>query len=218
MMVKWTERVGHSIFNRTPILGLIEAGIHRKQLRRWTRMRAGGMPHLIKQATIRSYASSYGTRTLVETGTCLGEMVHAMRDDFDTIISIELDDWRYRNARRRFAGYPHIEIKHGDNGQNLPSIVANIDGPALFWLDAHYSGGATPRGSQDTPVQAELATILRHAHRGHVILIDDAGYFVGKDGYPTLEEVAQLVRRNCSGYGVEVKCDMIQICPTCHTL
>ena len=51
----------------------------------------------------------------VETGTFLGDMLAAMRDDFDSLTSIELSEELHSRAKRRFAGDPKITLLHGDS-------------------------------------------------------------------------------------------------------
>lgn len=55
------------------------------------RGKTGSAPHLVKQDAVRSYGARFGLKTLVETGTFRGDMVYAMRADFDRIYSIELN-------------------------------------------------------------------------------------------------------------------------------
>jgi hypothetical protein len=63
----------------------------RKEWRKWERNgRPMPPPHLVKQGVLLEYAKRYSLRTLVETGTQYGAMVHAMKPHFDSIISIEL--------------------------------------------------------------------------------------------------------------------------------
>ncbi len=110
----------------------------------------------------------------------------------------------------RFARYGHIFILHGDSGQVLPEILAGITGPCLFWLDAHCSGGVTARGDCETPVVKEVAAILDHDERGHVVLIDDARCFVGKDGYPTLDQLRNLILAIRPEWTFEVEDDIVR--------
>src|SRR5208283_2124357 len=49
-------------------------------------------PHAAKRRILAAYASAFDTGTLIETGTYAGEMVWAMMDRFDRIISIELSE------------------------------------------------------------------------------------------------------------------------------
>ena len=170
-------------------------------------------PHLVKQAIVRQYADAYGLRTLVETGTCFGDMVEAMRDHFDRIYSIELSPYLHAKCRRRFRKHGQIELIQGDSAVELPRLVARLAGPALFWLDGHYSAGYTAKGEQETPIIAELTCLLQTACRGHVLLIDDARCFGADPAYPTLEQVTALVRAHRDDLQVEVETDCIRIFP-----
>jgi len=164
-------------------------------------------PHIIKEELIKNFAQDFNTPILIETGTYLGDMVHAMRKSFTRIISFELDPTLAAQAQKRFAGDSHIQIIQGDSGKLLAEYLKNIHEPCLFWLDGHYSGGITAKGSLETPIKNELTAILSHPVDGHVILIDDARCFTGENDYPTLDELKTLVaNRNFS-----VEHDVIRI-------
>lgn len=184
-----------------------------RKIARW-RLKGAPLPppHAYKIATVRRYALARGLRTLVETGTFMGDMVEAQKTDFDRIISIELSAELHATARQRFAGDPHVEILQGDSGQLISGIVASLTAPALFWLDGHYSGGATALGNLQTPIVQELNAVLAAA-RPHVILIDDARCFNGTQDYPDLASLEAIVRRLKPGSNFEVEHDLIRICP-----
>ena len=171
-------------------------------------------PHILKQRIVKEYAASYSVRTLVETGTYLGDMVAATRRKFTRIVSIELDETLWKTAKEKFANYEHISILHGDSSRLLPGIVESIPDPCLFWLDAHYSGGTTARGETETPIMKELQIVLDRKIAGDVILVDDARLFVGKDDYPTIEQVRNLVAEKRPDMSFESKDDIIRICGT----
>jgi hypothetical protein len=168
-------------------------------------------PHIIKEELIRDYAKNFNTQILIETGTYLGDMVHAMRKTFSTIISFELDQTLAAQARERFANDNQIEIVQGDSGKLLGERLANINEPCLFWLDGHYSGGITARGTLETPIKNELAAILSHPIDGHVILIDDARCFTGENDYPTLDELRSFVAERKPNHKFSVEHDVIRI-------
>jgi hypothetical protein len=138
-------------------------------------------------------------------------MVHAMRKTFSTIISFELDQTLAAQARERFANDNQIEIVQGDSGKLLGERLANINEPCLFWLDGHYSGGITARGTLETPIKNELAAILSHPIDGHVILIDDARCFTGENDYPTLDELRSFVAERKPNHKFSVEHDVIRI-------
>jgi len=186
----------------------------RKALRSWEKIgRSSPPPHVVKEHLIRDYAGTFNTGILIETGTYLGDMVYAMRKSFSKILSFELDQSLYEQARRRFAADRHIEIIHGDSGQLLPQYLTNINERCLFWLDGHYSGGITARGELDTPIKRELEHIFAHAISDHVILIDDARCFTGQNDYPTLDELRELVSERTQGWQFSVEDDVVRIHP-----
>lgn len=168
-------------------------------------------PHLIKQRVVKEHAKKFSINTLVETGTFLGDMVDATKDAFTKIFSIELDQALYEQAKRRFSDFDYISVIQGDSADVLPSILANITHPCLFWLDGHYSAGITARGKLETPVVQELISILDHHIADHVVLIDDARLFVGQHDYPTLAQLQKLVSEKCSSCSFKVLDDIIRI-------
>jgi hypothetical protein len=167
-------------------------------------------PHVVKQLAIVGYQRPRRFDTFVETGTFTGEMVEAMRPHFRRIISIEMAPEIHRQAVRRFAGDPHVELLLGDSATVLPRVLEQIRQPALFWLDGHFMGENTARGQEDSPIRAELTALLGHPVRRHLVLIDDARLFTGSAGYPTIEELRGWLARERPGSDVQVEDDVIR--------
>jgi hypothetical protein len=185
--------------------------------RQWNRAgrpgRPAKTPYLVKVKAVREYARRHGLRVLVETGTYRGDMMMAQRAHFDALTSIELDPQLHQAARRRLGHLPQVTLLHGDSGVKITEVLAGLDRLALFWLDAHYSGGVTARAEIDTPISAEMEQVLAHPVKGHVILIDDAHEFVGENGYPTYEQLAREVTRRRPDLAVELRDNNIRIAP-----
>jgi len=173
--------------------------------------RRGSPTNIHKQEVIKSYARKYGLKKLVETGTYQGEMIQTMKGSFDEIYSIELSETLHQRAKERFKHNRNVELIQGDSGAKLKEVVAELDGPALFWLDAHYSAGETARGETDTPIYAELGHIFAAGEAGHVIIIDDARAFGNDPAYPDLDGVESFVRKRYKDANFEVKDDSIRI-------
>lgn len=190
---------------------MIRAIRHLKHVVSWNlRGKPAPPPHVIKQRAIKVYQKRFGLRTLVETGTYLGQMVQAMKPRFRLIYSIELSDELYRRARVLFASDPGIRIIRGDSSEVLPRILAEINEPCLFWLDGHFSGGITAQGSMDYPILRELEHIGRHEIKTHVILIDDARLFSGGHDAPAKEQITARLREINPAYTIEEKDDIIR--------
>lgn len=168
-------------------------------------------PHIVKQRTLRRFAQRFGIKILVETGTCRGHMVEAMKDVFDQVFSIELGRDLYEKAKKKFEAVPNVEIIHGDSGVELGNLIKMIDQPILFWLDAHYSMGVTARGDIDTPILEELEHILSAKKNENVIIIDDARDFGSSPDYPSIEELSSFVKSREPGADIAIKDDSIRI-------
>lgn len=197
-----------------PLRPLVLPVLNRRLVRRWeVGQRESLPPAPVKQQIVREYGAEFGLTTLVETGTFLGDMIAACRGQFTRIFSIELDPELYRRASRRFRRCTDVTLLHGDSGTKLQEALSQVQEPCLFWLDAHYSAGITARADVNTPVVEELQTIFAHHVRDHVILIDDAVLFVGRNDYPTLETVRETVERARPGWSLEVRHDVIRIHP-----
>ena len=190
-----------------------------KQKRKYKKWLKDGRPDppppLAKQEMLRDYAKSFGLEIFVESGTFLGDTVEALRREFRQVHSIELSRKFYELSRRRLEGAPNVELHLGDSGKVLREIVPALDGPALFWLDGHYSGGDTAKGDTNCPVRAELDAIFSGMKHPFVVMIDDARCFRNPEAtdYPSIEEIEQMVAEKRPGMKVEVAMDCIRIVP-----
>lgn len=197
-----------------PLRNAANRAIQRRDVRRW--LRAGQPappPAAIKARVLRAYAEALGLRTFVESGTYRGDMVEAMRGACDRIYSIELQRTLYEAAAKRFANVAGIHLVHGDSATELRAIVRTLDAPALFWLDAHYWEGVTPRFERVTPVIEELNQIFGERDRGHVILIDDARLFGVEAGFPSLQKIEDVVRKRRPELTMTIRHDAIHLVP-----
>jgi len=198
-----------------PVLAWLTSRHVRRRWRKLCRREASGRPETppssVKQAIILEYARRFGLATFVETGTFHGGTVEAVKRAFRHIDTIELDPQLAARARQRFAGHSHVTVLQGDSGQVLPTVLARLTEPALFWLDAHYSGPGTARANRDTPIVDEISAILAHPVPGHVVLIDDARGFGALPDYPTVAELEAFVRARADGVVYEMRDDVIRI-------
>lgn len=166
---------------------------------------------------LRQYAAAYRLRILVETGTYHGHMLAALKNEFAKLYSIELLPEYYEQARQRFLADPQIELFCGSSAILLPSIIAQLHEPTLFWLDGHYNPNQAPAGEQITPILAELAHLFAAPRLGHVIIIDDARLFNEFTGYPKLDVVLSFIEQD-GGWDILVKDDSIRLTPRAQQL
>lgn len=185
-----------------------------KYLKEWEQNgHNGSPPHIIKEKVLKKYAKKFNLKTLVETGTYYGDMINALKGDFEKIYTIELDEFLFKTAKKRFVAFNHIEVIHGDSGEKIKEIIQKINQPTLFWLDGHASGGETAKGEKDTPIYEELDVIFKSKDLDHVIVIDDARCFGNDSGYPTLDELKEFVFNKKRNLEITVEFDSIRIIP-----
>ena len=103
---------------------------------------------------------------------------------------------------------------HGDSRRELNDILAKLNEPVIFWLDAHWCGGARDdqKPEEECPLREELLAVRAFDGKSY-ILIDDARLFTGRPKYPhdpdlwpTLEEIKRLFP---SGYFTTIADDII---------
>jgi len=198
------------LLQRTLVYGAYKALGHYPDYWYWIlRGRPARSPHLLKQKVVRQYGEEFRLKTLVETGTYYGEMVAAMKHRFDRIYSIEYDEGLAERVTKKFARYPHVRIFCGDSRIVMPEVLALLNGPALFWLDAGYYGWVGKQGDQQR-LSAELQMILSHPYP-HIVLLDDARCLTGQNGIPTVNEVQSYIETKFPGRRVAVEDDILRI-------
>ena len=182
------------------------------QILKWIFNGCNGIaPQPIKRIIIKSYLKKYNIKNFVETGTHVGDTLAYIAGNTDIFCtSIELSDYYFNLNRERFLSYENVNLIKGDSGIVINELISSIQNPTLFWLDGHYSGGITGKGSLETPISLELESILNSDIEGHIILVDDARLFVGTDDYPYLELVLNQVRKT-KKYDIEVSADIIRL-------
>lgn len=198
----WARRFG--VYDR------LEPAYSRRLVRVWQREgQPIPAPSAVKREIIRRNAVDHGLRVLVETGTYKGDTVRALRHDFAMIHSIELDRDLFEAAERRTRRQRNVVLHLGDSAALLHGIAAVLQQPALFWLDAHFSGGVTG-GEFGHPVTAELAAVVGR-RAGHVVLIDDVREFGVAPGYPTLDNIRDFATAH--DYAISVAHDVARLVP-----
>jgi hypothetical protein len=136
--------------------------------------------------------------TFVESGTYTGGGVaQALRLGFTKIHTIELDRRRFAKAASRFANDSQVTCWHGDSGELLPEILADISNPALLFLDGH--------DGSNSPLLKELNVISRRGVR-HTIIIDDVDLIQGGKHWGKLVDFHDLLAWavGLQGYQLEV--------------
>lgn len=114
-------------------------------------------------------------KVFVETGTYLGNGILSVYNDFREIYSIDIKKEFIDSTEYIFRDSKKVFLYEGDSSAVLEKLSNTIQEPAIFYLDAHYSGGETAfgiDGDNGCPVLRELKILNRRTFKD-IIVIDD---------------------------------------------
>jgi hypothetical protein len=112
----------------------------------------------------------------IETGTYKGATSIWASAEFEKVITIENSLPIYKETSARLADLKNTQFVFGHTTEKLKELVPLLTAPAIFWLDAHWSGGETYGSTDECPVLEEIEIIYTSAYP-HCVLIDDARLF-----------------------------------------
>lgn len=157
--------------------------------------------------------SRFDITTLVETGTFQGDSTLWAAERFRRVVTIDNSLEFQDDALASCAEHSNVEFFTGDTRLVLPGVMASLDGPAVFWLDAHAAPGLFGN-ADDWPAIDELTIIDVSSDFGHFVLIDDAHCFMPGTPHPacpTFEQVRAWALE-CA-YACCVRHDVIALVP-----
>lgn len=130
----------------------------------------------------RNLFAEYPNRIMVETGSYRGDAIQAaLEAGFSEVRSIDIDPENTKFCKYRFDLIPRpdqkpapLKLWTGDSSDKLSEMIADINEPVTFWIDAHFQmiEGEDP-GQNPFPLLLELEQIGRHPIRTHTIIVDD---------------------------------------------
>lgn len=122
-------------------------------------------------------AKEFSLNTFVETGTHKGNTSAWAAAHFPRVVTIEGSELWYERTKPRLEPLGNVSMMLGHSRKVLPKVVQELSGPAIFWLDAHWSGRQTAGVNEQCPLLDEIAIVNQSAD-DHFILIDDARLFL----------------------------------------
>ena len=120
-------------------------------------------PHAVKIDVLKRYSNS--KMTWVETGTWMGDTTSALSAMAFHVHTIEPQLDFVNLAKIRFKNVENVSLHFGTSEQLFGRILNGLNGDVAFWLDGHFSAGATFEGDIDTPILGELSAIKENLHR-----------------------------------------------------
>jgi hypothetical protein len=114
-------------------------------------------------AAKKNFFTNYPADIWIETGTYFGDGIsEALEAGYEKVVSIELSDYYYEIAKRRFESDKRVFVHHGHSCKVLPGVLRDCslsNKKAVLWLDAHYSACGTAGIEDPNPLMNELAII-----------------------------------------------------------
>lgn len=144
----------------------------------------GAVQHGVPIELVTALVDACELTVAVETGTFRGDSTAELDGLVGQVWTVEADDQFYSSATHRFRDSPTISVVHGNSETGLTTLLAKVDGPAIFWLDAHALPSNIIHTTVDQeapcPVEAELIALRGFPHiNDSCVLIDDARLFFG---------------------------------------
>jgi hypothetical protein len=165
-----------------------------------------------KREHLLSLFRARGHRTVLESGTFMGDTVEYFMAHAARIISVEVEPKLFADAQRKFEGVANVELVLGDALHVIPEIVAQLDDPPLIWLDGHFSEGVTGSGDEIEPAASILARLgAVGAPAGTTIVVDDLRLFGLHPDFPGLDELVQRARQSFPEARIRVGLDSLVI-------
>jgi hypothetical protein len=149
----------------------------------------------LKNHDLEPYIRRCGLTSFAETGLYKGDgLKYAAGFSFTTLVSIDIESEWYELGLKMFKDDYRVHLLLGDTSSSMEEIIAVLDGPTLWWLDAHlpeshiisgrpvFDGNKKYGGVTTFPLESELRSIgeLRD-FSGDVFIIDDLRIYEDAD-------------------------------------
>lgn len=158
-----------------------------------------------------------GVKIFIETGTYKAQTSVWASKIFDMVYTIEASKKLFNEALKEYGNIENIRFTCGVSKKCLKTIIDEINAQAVFWLDAHWSGGETFGKDDECPLLDELGLITKNGIK-HYILIDDARLFMCPpplphkvDSWPDIFSIVTHLTK--AGYKIFIHEDVIIAVP-----
>ena len=165
----------------------------------------GPAPSAIKKKMLKKY--NLHNSIWIETGTWHGETTIYLSQFCKKVYTLEPSKINFDFASKKFVNIENIEIINKSSEDGLEDVLKNINNETniCFFLDGHFSGSETYKGSNNTPIAIELKLIEKYLYKFNkiTVLIDDMRCFNGTNGYPTKDIFTKFSKMNQLNFDIE---------------
>lgn len=162
----------------------------------------------------------FNVSQFVETGTYHGDTTRWAAGNFSKVITIEYSKEIFDSVLKDGKHDENIEYLYGDSRAILKTIFQRIEGPAIFWLDSHWSGGETYGKGDECPLVDEI-NIINSSGKEHFLMIDDARLFMAPppmphdcNQWPSIDTVLDAIKSGKQSYYIVISEDVIIAVPS----
>lgn len=78
----------------------------------------------------------YGIKTVIETGTYKGDTALWLSENFEKVVTIEINGIYFDEAQKKLHGRQNISMVYGNSSSVLPHVLKEKN--TICWLDAHW--------------------------------------------------------------------------------
>jgi len=110
-----------------------------------------------------SLRDKHGIKTVVELGSCVFGSTKWFADNFEKVITVEINETFRQIGLQRAAGRTNIVSHLGDSIQKLPEMLAECDDKTIIFIDSHW---------QTLPLLEELK-IIKNSGLKPIIVVHD---------------------------------------------
>lgn len=137
----------------------------------------------------RHLIEKFNIQTLIETGTFLGQTTEKLSELCKNVITIEVREDFYLQAKNKLCVLPNVTMHLGDAPIVLDAILPNVIKPLMLFQDSHWS--------YPTPLKGEFEAIAKHC-KPAVICIHDMKNpndpTMGNDSYKDQEYTFEAIQ------------------------
>ena len=162
----------------------------------------GAVTFGIPKKLILNIKEHFSIDQFIETGTFKGKSSSWAAKFFKEVITIENSKELFESTSKNLAEYKNISCLYGNSSKELAKVVSKLSQPAIFWLDAHWCGGSTYGNNDPCPLLEEIR-VVKQSGLNHILLIDDARFFVkppaepqDPEAWPGLKEITDLLNKD----------------------
>ncbi len=166
-----------------------------------------------KYSLINKVRSHYKIKNFVETGTYMGDTSLALSSYFENIFTVELNKKLYERSLKRLKKCDNVFCYNLSSEIFLKKIISKIKNQSIFFLDAHYSGPGTSKGSSTFSCLKELKEINKSKIKNHIIIIDDISDFSSFENNEKLSKIISALEKISKNYKFYFEYDMLFAIP-----